>query len=413
MVRALFFSFLAAFLLGGCGLKEPSAHNFDRLSLSQNPNEYVTSGAEIKFDDVFLRKKIFEVWDENFNAESALPYAEQLLKKEGFKENLQRYTQEERAKLLANAQKAKSVNKNGITLRNSDIRLLPTKKPYFFDHKKVGEGYPFDYFQESRIYANTPVKVLFESGDGAFFYVANYVQNGWMDSRDLLFLEQKESDFLKNSAIYAVIKDKTALFDENDAFVEKMQLGSFLFEHNSSFYAAGKKLKTDGSVASKLPIPFTQEGFATLVNAIMEEPYGWGGLLDDRDCSMFLRDLFLPFGLYLPRNSKDQALFDKQGYTDLFGMSEASKKEFLRQNAKPFLTLLYLRGHIMLFLGFRDSEPIAMHDAWGFGYEKNGEERRFVIGKPIVSTLFVGEKHDGFTKSKSLMNRLQGIRTLR
>ena len=40
---------------------------------------------------------------------------------------------------------------------------------------------------------------------------------------------------------------------------------------------------------------------------ISRQPYGYGGLYDNRDCSAMTRDLFAPFGLYLPRNSSEQA----------------------------------------------------------------------------------------------------------
>ena len=40
---------------------------------------------------------------------------------------------------------------------------------------------------------------------------------------------------------------------------------------------------------------------------MMGQPYGWGGYLFNRDCSLAMRDLFVPFGVWLPRNSSAQA----------------------------------------------------------------------------------------------------------
>ena len=34
--------------------------------------------------------------------------------------------------------------------------------------------------------------------------------------------------------------------------------------------------------------------------------YGWGGIDGGRDCSSTIKDLLTPFGIWLPRDSKDQ-----------------------------------------------------------------------------------------------------------
>ena len=39
---------------------------------------------------------------------------------------------------------------------------------------------------------------------------------------------------------------------------------------------------------------------------LLDEAYGWGGLLNNRDCSSFTQDYFAPFGKFLHRNSKAQ-----------------------------------------------------------------------------------------------------------
>ena len=145
---------------------------------------------------------------------------------------------------------------------------------------------------------------------------------------------------------------------------------------------------------------------------MMPYPYGWGGLLDNRDCSMFLRDLFLPFGVFLPRNSKDQAAIEKKGYVDLSKFSIEEKLDYLKHNAVAFGTLLYMRGHVLLYVGQKDGEPLVLHDVWGFAYNEDAKEKRFVVGRPVISTLHLGEKHDGFEEKRSLAARLLGVRDI-
>jgi len=66
----------------------------------------------------------------------------------------------------------------------------------------------------------------------------------------------------------------------------------------------------------------------------------------------------------------------------------------------------------LLYIGQRDGEPLALHDMWGFAYSKNGEEKKYIIGKPVISTLYIGEKHDGFDGNKSIAARLLGMRDI-
>jgi hypothetical protein len=412
----------------GCDISPESAEKptaftlnlYDKLSLSQNPLDYVTDHNQTnKYDFLdanHVRTKLFMVWDSDFKASvSESLWVLDIIKKQGFKENLQPYSSEEKAKLTSDLYSAKSVNFLGIISRNTDIRAFPTKKPYFYDSKIAGEGYPFDNFQCSRIYVNTPVRIVALSSDGAFYYVATPLTDGWIDSRDALVLSKGESDFLRSSDIFVNVVDKIPLADANGKFVEKMSVGSFVYSNEDAFYSVNgnKIVKVDVDKKSfiKFPLRFSQLAIASLAKEIMRDPYGWGGALDDRDCSMYLRDLFLPFGLYLPRNSYGQATKGNI-YIDLSNMSESKKIDFIKQRAVPFATFLYIKGHILLYLGVVDGEIVVLHDAWGFAYEENKTEKRFILGRPIISTLYVGSKHENFMRKKSLAARLQGIRVL-
>ncbi len=283
---------------------------YDKLKLSQNPLDYATDANESKqydfLDSETVKKKLFMVWDSDFKASvSESLWVLDIIKKSGYKENLLTYSDEERARFASDIYTAPAIDFLGIIGRNTDIRAFPTKKPYFYDPKKAGEGYPFDNFQSSRIYINTPVKIVSISSDGAFYYVASSVTDGWVDSRDVIIITKEESEFLRDSDLLMSVKDKVSIGDANGRFVERMQVGSFVYEQDDEVYsvANGKisKVTVDKKAFVKFPLMYSQTIFAHLTNELMNEPYGWGGGLDDRDCSMFLRDLFLPFGLWICR----------------------------------------------------------------------------------------------------------------
>jgi cell wall-associated NlpC family hydrolase len=404
-----------AFLLAGCATGSQNRF-FDVKTLEQKPSLYAKDGIDYDFNASFLKFKIFEVWDKNVSAndiDHSFAYA--LLAKDGYKENLQPYASEEKEGIRQKIKECKSVNKNGVMARNDDLRAAPTKKPYFYEPSRAGEGYPFDYFQESSVHINTPVKALCETTDGTFVFVSSFIADGWVDSRNILQLPAEITKNIKNFELKTIKQDKTKLTTKEGGFIESAKIGSFVFASANKLYSAShhalEELSNNEAEFAPLPFVFGPKSLAASADALMSEPYGWGGYLGNRDCSSFLRDLFLPFGLYLPRNSYEQAHFSD--FTDLSSLSVDDKLSKIKAKALPFRTLLYLKGHIMLYIGALDGEPIALHDTWGFAYFENGVERRHIIGKPIVSTLFVGSKHDGFDSSRSLASRILGMRILK
>jgi len=406
---------LIALILNGCGAKNQSEF-FDVKNIDQNLTKYIKDDTRYEFNSTFLKRKIFEVWETDVSIkEPDLSFAVSLLAKKGYRENLQPYTKKQKEELLQSAKSCTRVDKNGIVARNSDIRALPTKKPYFFDPKLAGEGYPFDYLQESQAYINTPVKVLCETDGGGFVYVTSFIADGWMDGRDVLYLGRDDMQRVKNSELRAIGSENTKMVAENGSFVENGKIGSFVFVQNGKAHSASQVgiVELANTVTEFTPIPsaFTPKALIDGAQPIMDEPYGWGGYLQNRDCSMFLRDLFLPFGLYLPRNSKEQAYF--ADFQDLSALSIDAKLSKIKAEAEPFRTLLYLKGHIMLYIGVVDGEIVALHDTWGFAYFEAGQEKRHIIGKPIVSTLFVGSAHEWFDGSKSIASRILGMRVLK
>ena len=47
--------------------------------------------------------------------------------------------------------------RKAITLKNTNVRVLPTNSPMFYDPTQPGEGFPFDYNQNSLLKLNTPI----------------------------------------------------------------------------------------------------------------------------------------------------------------------------------------------------------------------------------------------------------------
>ena len=106
-------------------------------------------------------------------------------------------------------------------------------------------------------------------------------------------------------------------------------------------------------------LALTRRHALALAFARLGDPYGWGGLGGYRDCSSLLLDVAATFDLRLGRNSSVQA---QAGSTvvDVTGKSDADKLAAVRAADQRGLVLLYMPGHIMLYLGELDGKAYAL-----------------------------------------------------
>lgn len=323
-------------------------------------------------------------------------------------------------KLIANAnfENYNQDIRKAITIKNSDVRVLPTSSPFFYNPKLPGEGFPFDYNQNSRLKMNTPLIVSHLSQDKAWAYIESYFVGGWVKVDDIAFVDDAFINTFQTKDYYISTKEKFPLYDPN--FVEYVKIGTLFPKYNSGFLIAKKdeksnvkliQIQIDNNQVEKLPIKNSTENRTRILNELLDEPYGWGGLLNNRDCSSFTQDYFAVFGKYLDRNSKAQSR--NGNYVDLSFMNLNEKKEYIAKNGVPFSTLVYLKGHIMLYIGVKNGEPLVAHNVWSIRLkDKNQEEFRHIIGKATITTLEPGIELEGFTNESNILGKVLGITIL-
>lgn len=326
----------------------------------------------------------------------------------GYGENGRKHAKNWIKKLKANArlQDYPGVGYPAITIRHTSLRALPTGKPHFSSSRRAVSGYPFDNLQATAVMVNTPVFVSHISRDRAWVLVETGYYFGWMRAEDVAALP---ADFIKNweTGRYAVmVKDKTPLCDGEGLFLFRASLGTIFpmannGENDMEILVAvadadrravlKKVVITKDAVAAK-PVPLTMAQMARMGNELINEPYGWGGLYGNRDCSAMIRDLFAPFGIWLPRNSADQA--QKGGaFVDLSALSNEEKEKKIILEGIPYLTLLWRKGHIVLYMGTYNGEPLVFHNFWGISTRTVlGRRGKLVVGHAAITTLHPGRE---------------------
>jgi len=315
----------------------------------------------------------------------------------------------------SNFQAYNSILKPAITIAHTDIKLFPTEEEIYYDPTKSGQGFPFDYNQNSAVYLHTPLFVSHYSLDEKWAYIRASFANGWVKVKDIAFVDDAFKSKFENNKYAVTTKDNLNLKDDGD-IISIIKMGTvfpmngtsklMISQKDKNGYATLKDVKfKDKGIIAYHPFDFTQENIIKIGNQLINEPYGWGGKLQARDCSALTRDFFAPFGIYLSRNSSQQAK-DGKSFISLKGLSAQEKKDTIVKYGKPFRSILFVPGHIVLYVGVKNGEPIIMHNYWGVR-KCNGD--KCVIGRSIISTTEPGREMIDVKTESMLSNTLQAI----
>ncbi|EJB97908.1 hypothetical protein HPHPH34_0418 [Helicobacter pylori Hp H-34] len=319
-----------------------------------------------------------------------------------------------------------------VVVRDSDVRAVPTNKPYYLSQK----GYPFDRYQNSLIFQGTPVLITHFNTDKTYAHIQSSFVYGWIKVSDLAYMHDKDIELLTKLKNYVMpIKDKIPLYTDygdfyTDARVgelfalipqsqnasqnpQKKELKAYGFLKDAKGYAALQSVILNEKDFFVFPKAFTSENMAYFIDTMLGQKYGWGGLLGNRDCSAFTRDSFANFGILLPRNSYAQSRY-ANNYVDLSSMKAKEKEDYILKNATPFGTLIYLKGHIMLYLGAYNHQAIVAHSIWSVQTQKHFKTLSHKIGGVVITSLWLAEEHNGaFSKKKLLIDRVLGMSDLK
>ncbi len=328
----------------------------------------------------------------------------------------------ERLRRLARPEDFPNLGRPGVAVAPTAMRVLPTLEPAFADPAKAGEGFPFDYMQNTAVWPGTPLYLSHLSADGAFVLAHCRYASGWIPMNDVAFAGPEFRREYRAHPLLAVVRDRVPLRDATGLFRCEARVGMLLPLQSATAEgyevlvpvrdAAGRAVAVTARIApgeaAALPLPATAANVARVAASMLGEPYGWGGLYGHRDCSALLQDLYTPFGLGLPRNSKQQGRAG--AVVPLDGLSDQAKEALILKRGAPFASLLWKPGHIMLYLGSRQGRAVILHDIWGLRIEERGREGRQLIGRVAVTTLTPGAELPSLKRPEGLL--LHGLRSM-
>ncbi|MCR8679441.1 MULTISPECIES: bifunctional C40 family peptidase/M15 family metallopeptidase [Campylobacter] len=390
--------FLLFFIFLGCAKQSYTLNELNLaldLNFTQNASILPDTTLSVSPNNNELIDKYFSVWDNGFDIDinSAMwafnTYTFEKQKYYGESHILRDQAWFDKNRQNANFAAYKTILKPAIILRDTAVRSFATKDRLFLD-SRPGEGYPFDYLQDSNLEAFHPVLVSHFSLDGAWAFIQSDSFTGFVLSSDIKILNKKEADEFRKSKFAIFIKDGVAIKDKVGEFKFYSRIGGLVpykrVENGNFITPQGYKISQD-IATDKLEL--NSKNAKLILNEMLGMNYGWGGIDGLRDCSAFTKDYFASFGIWLPRNSKPQSQIAQ--IIDLKGLSDEEKKSKIVEFAVPYATLLYMRGHIMLYTGVVDGKISVTHASWGLKTKNNA---RAIIGRTAITDIEIGKDRD-------------------
>ena len=307
----------------------------------------------------------------------------------------------------------------GFITEYADLRFLPVADGLYAKAFDLD----FDELQNSALDIAEPVAVLHKSNDGKWVYVISVTSEGWVEASKVAICARTElNNYLIRDDFAVVVSPKADIFlnHELTAYYDYVQMGTRLpfkaVEPGGRVEVIVPMRSHDGSVDFKICymnkadinlgyLVYTPRTIITQAFKLLNAPYGWGGMYGEQDCSRFIQQIFGTAGIILPRNSSSQSkvgisLGEFNGFKD----NNAEKLRVLTDKACPGTVVLYMKGHIILFLGFDGGKPYGIHALWGY----RDKDTVRLINRVAVSGLDLGK----FSKKGSLLSRIKAIRAI-
>lgn len=294
-----------------------------------------------------------------------------------------------------NLQAVKAVNKVTFALvsQRSVLRTFPTYDRVF----NAQMDRDLDRFQETGVFPGEPLAVLHQSADAKWALVQNYNYLAWMPIKDLAIGDKSQIERFVDVNDFLVMTGAKVMtsFVPNEPGISQVQLDMgvklpVVDPKEQALELYGQS--TAGSYQVKLPVrkadgsleiqtafigrtqdvslgylDYTPQNVIAQAFKFLGERYGWGHDYNGRDCTGFVGEIFKTFGILMPRNSGQQGK-GEYGTNFRFDNSSAMAAKLEVINNMQVGDLIYIPGHVMMYLGNENDQPFVIHDVKGLAY---------------------------------------------
>ena len=303
----------------------------------------------------------------------------------------------------------------GLTKKAVNIRSFPIHLKLF----SKSNNQHFDILQKTTINPFSEIAILHQSTDRQWIYIQSIDVQGWIFADSYYPLSKAELvqyiEEREKKGLVVLIPKAKILKSENEKMskiISPLSMGNKILVKNST--KKNEKLwqiQLPPSIKTIYLIEKNNIGKVLILNQrniiqqafkYLHQPYSWGNLHGNTDCSGLLRNIFATTGLKLPRSSVLQSRF----WQEQIIHNKTRSQQFKGIDKFPGFSLFSILGpnHIMLYLGKSDNRIYVLHNTWSY-YLPNQTE--LILAKVVVSDLSIISKH-----KKTLKDRIYAITTL-
>ena len=301
----------------------------------------------------------------------------------------------------------------GLVVKRSAMRTFPTLDRVFNEHMDLD----LDRFQETAVFPGEAVAILHRSTDGRWLLVQNYNYLAWVPIDGIAIGDKQQiQDFIDHSDFLLITGAKVMTSHvPGEPGISQIQLdmgvklplvpdadqqGELYQQSTAASYQVRLPTRNaDGSLSIKIALigltqdvhvgylAYTAENIITQAFKFLGERYGWGHDYNGRDCTGFVGEIFKTFGILMPRNSGQQGK-GEYGTNFRFNNENDVESKLAVIDDMQIGDLIYIPGHVMMYLGKENGQPFVIHDVKGLAYwTPDGEYYSGVLNAVSVTPL--------------------------
>ena len=321
----------------------------------------------------------------------------------------------------------------GLAVQRASMRSYPTTERVV----KTPEDIHLDRFQETAIFPGERLAVLHTSADGEWVFALNYHYGAWLrrsaialgakadiaawqaaEPRLVITGDRVNTNFnpvdarssevpLEMGVSLPLVDPETTGFAVNGQNPYTSYIVSLPLRTGSGELEFGHALVARSRDISIGYLPYRADLLVQQAFKFLGERYGWGHDYNARDCTGFIGEVYKSFGLLMPRNTGQQAAGE---YAPTLRF-DAPDEDGVRAALKILQAgdLIYLPGHVVMYLGEVNGEPYVIHDRTLLAYRDaaGGIYEGVLAGVSVTPlTPLLTEEGQGFLSSIHSIKRI-------
>ena len=306
----------------------------------------------------------------------------------------------------------------GMLVKRENVRAFPTGIVF----AEGPESIDVDLFQLTILAVGSPVAILHQSKNRAWYYIQSTIYKGWIKREYVALAKNKKELFdYANSAKFLTVTE-SRIETEPNPFIH--EISNILFQMGDKvplieFDEIPESIPADhlhaqsphGCYVVKIPVKnetgylefrcaliarsndicegyfsYTRGNIIRQAFKLLGERYGWNGMFTRRDCSQFIMNIYRTMNILLPSFTRMQEEGAAGKSIEFYGPVE--KREEILNQLQPG-DPIHLKGHVVMYLGRDEDNYYIIHSGSGYGIK--GKDGKI---KPItVHGVFISEVH--------------------